>query len=172
MKHSNRFIQIGVFGALLPALVCAQAPVGVQPACPDDQVRVWFPQAAKNTPLPSQPAVVAVADLQGNVLGWVFSTDQIAPAVRGKRGEVGVWVGLAKQGTITGVKVGKHREDKKWFDKIRDPFYKAFEGKPADGSGGKPDAVTGATISSKAMINDVFGACQTVLTLPDVQSQR
>ena len=42
-------------------------------------------------------------------------------------------------------------------------------GKPADGSGGKPDAVTTATVSSRAMIDDVFGACRTVMELPGVR---
>ena len=57
------------------------------------------------------------------------------------------------------------------LDRIRDSFYKAFEGQPADGSGDQPDAVTTATVSSRAMIDDVFGACRTVLGLPEVQAQ-
>ena len=78
-------------------------------------------------------------------------------------------LGRAGQRQNHGVKVGRHREDKKWFDRIREPFYKAFEGQPADGSGGKPDAVTTATVSSRAMIDDVFGACRTVMELPGVR---
>lgn len=151
--------------------VCAQPPPAGPRAPADAAVRGWFPALAQRKPLASRPEVEAVRNLKGAVLGWVFSTDQLAPVVRGKRGEIGVWVALGVDGKLRGVKVGRHREDKKWFDRIRDSFYKAFEGQPADGSGDQPDAVTTATVSSRAMIDDVFGACRTVLGLPEVQAQ-
>lgn len=157
--------------ALMAVSVSAQQPPAGSPAPTDATVRGWFPAQAQRRPLVSRPEVEAVRNLKGAVLGWVFSTDQLAPVVRGKRGEIGVWVALGVDGKIRGVKVGRHREDKKWFDRIRDPFYKAFDGRPADGSGGQPDAVTTATVSSRAMIDDVFGACRTVLGLPEVREQ-
>ena len=157
--------------ALMAVSVCAQQPPAGPRTLADAAVRGWFPALAQRKPLASRPEVEAVRNLKGEVLGWVFSTDQLAPVVRGKRGEIGVWVALGVDGKIRGVKVGRHREDKKWFDRIRDPFYKAFDGRPADGSGGQPDAVTTATVSSRAMIDDVFGACRTVLGLPEVRKQ-
>ena len=157
--------------ALMAVSVCAQQPPAGPRTLADAAVRGWFPALAQRKPLASRPEVEAVRNLKGELLGWVFSTDQLAPVVRGKRGEIGVWVALGVDGKIRGVKVGRHREDKKWFDRIRDPFYKAFDGRPADGSGGQPDAVTTATVSSRAMIDDVFGACRTVLGLPEVRKQ-
>ena len=162
--------------SVLAVGLVAVAARAQQPAAPrekgsDVAVRGWFPGMAKHTPLASRADVRAVLNLKGEVLGWIFSTDQLEPVVRGKRGEIGVWVALGADGRIRGVKVGAHREDKKWFDRIRAPFYKAFDGKPADGSGGMPDAVTSATISSRAMVDDVFGACRTVLGLPEVRER-
>jgi hypothetical protein len=136
----------------------------------DGALRGWFPAMAKHAPLASRAVVRAIHNVKGDLLGWVFSTDQLEPVVRGKRGEIGVWVALGRDGKIRGIQVGRHREDKKWFDRIRPPFYQAFEGKPAGGGGGKPDAVTSATRSSRAMIDDVFGACRTVLALPEVRA--
>ena len=170
MNMTHRMFSTAAVG-LMAVSVCAQQPSAGPRALADAAVRGWFPALAQRTPLASRPKVEAVRNLQGAVLGWVFSTDQLAPVVRGKRGEIGVWVALGVDGKLRGVKVGRHREDKKWFDRIRAPFYKAFEGQPADGSGGQPDAVTTATVSSRAMIDDVFGACRTVLGLPEVQEQ-
>jgi Na+-translocating ferredoxin:NAD+ oxidoreductase RnfG subunit len=169
MNTSRKRFPAMLAGLLVAATVCAQQPKSAAPALADADVRAWFPAMAQRQPLASQPAVETIKDDKGTALGWLFCTDQIAPVVRGKRGEIGVWVALGSDGKIRGVKVGRHREDKKWFDRIREPFYKAFEGQPADGSGGKPDAVTTATVSSRAMIDDVFGACRTVMELPGVR---
>jgi Na+-translocating ferredoxin:NAD+ oxidoreductase RnfG subunit len=113
--------------------------------------------------------VRAVQDARGATLGWFFRSDQVAPAVRGKRGEIGVLVGISTNGTILGVQVAAHREDAKWFDRIRAPFYAAFTGCSVHGEGKRPDAVTGATVSSAAMIKDVFSSSRTVLALPAVK---
>ena len=169
MKTSRKRFPAMLAGLLVAATVCAQQPKSAAPALADADVRAWFPALAQRQPLASQQAVETIKDDKGTALGWLFCTDQIAPVVRGKRGEIGVWVALGSDGKIRGVKAGRHREDKKWFDRIREPFYKAFEGQPADGSGGKPDAVTTATVSSRAMIDDVFGACRTVMELPGVR---
>lgn len=171
MNLIHRMFPVVLVG-LMAVSVCAQQPPAGPRTLADAAVRGWFPALAQRKPLASRPEVEAVRNLKGELLGWVFSTDQLAPVVRGKRGEIGVWVALGVDAKIRGVKVGRHREDKKWFDRIRAPFYKAFEGRPADGSGGQPDAVTSATVSSRAMIDDVFGACRTVLGLPEVREQR
>ena len=147
----------------------AKSTAGTRDMLTDAAVRGWFSGMASRRPLASRPEVEAVRNLKGEVLGWIFRTDRIEPVVRGKRGEIGVWVALGSGGKIRGVKVGPHREDKPWFDRIKEPFYKAFENRSADGSGGRPDAVTTATISSRAMIEDVFGACRVVLDLPEVR---
>ena len=151
--------------------VRAQQPAAGDAKLADTTVRGWFPKLAARTPLASRPEVEAVRNPKGEALGWIFRTDQIEPVVRGKRGEIGVWVALGADGMIRGVEVGVHREDKKWFDRIRAPFYKAFENRPADGSRGRPDAVTTATVSSRAMTDDVFGACRAVMGLPEVSER-
>ena len=170
MHQYIRMVSV-VAAGLMAVTARAQQPAAGREKWSDVAVRGWFPGMARTTPLASRADVRAVLNLKGEVLGWVFSTDQLEPVVRGKRGEIGVWVALGADGRIRGVKVGAHREDKKWFDRIRDPFYKAFAGKPADGSGGTPDSVTSATVSSRAMVDDVFGACRTVLALPEVKER-
>jgi transcriptional regulator of nitric oxide reductase len=166
-------LHLGFLWLLLGVTLRMQAAEGqetVRREPPSQQVRTWFPRLAQARPLASQPAVRVARDSRNEVLGWIFSTDQVEPVVRGKRGPIEVWVGVGRDGRILGVQVGRHREDRKWFDRIRASFYQAFDGRMADGSTGRPDAVTGATVSSAAMINDVFGACKHVLALPEVQA--
>lgn len=131
--------------------------------------RAWFPTASRSEPLVSLSSVRAVQDARGNVLGWFFRSDQVDPAIRGKRGEIGMLVGVSTNGAILGVQVAAHREDAKWFNLIRAPFYASFTGCSVPGEGRRPDAVSGATVSSAAMIKDVFASSRTVLALPAVQ---
>ena len=168
MDTGNR-TALFIAAAMMFVAARAQQPAASDAKLAEAAVRGWFPDMARQTPLASRADVRAVLNLKGEALGWIFRTDQIEPVVRGKRGEIGVWVALGADGRIRGVEVGPHREDKKWFDRIRAPFYKAFENRPADGSGGRPDAVTSATVSSRAMTDDVFGACRTVMGLPEVR---
>ena len=129
----------------------------------------WFTagstlQRLANSPYP----VFAVASTEGLTNGWVFRTDQVPPVVNGKRGQIGVVVGLGKDGLIKGVHVVEYHEDPTWFNRIKPAFYAQFNSKPACRPDGKIDTVTGATISSHAIIEDVFLSSQTVMSLPEV----
>lgn len=115
-------------------------------------------------------SAVQEARVGGKLMGWVFRTDQLPPAVRGKRGEIATWVALGADGKIRGIDVFRHREDPPWFNRLKKSFYRQFEGLSADGSGKAPDTVATATISSKAIVDDVLGACKVVLELPAVKA--
>ena len=54
------------------------------------------------------------------------------------------------------------------INRIKPAFYAQFNSKPACRPDGKIDTVTGATISSHAIIEDVFLSSQTVMSLPEV----
>jgi len=133
----------------------------------------WFGPGTTLKPLGTngvEKAVKQVLGADGRVRGWVFRTDEVPPAVKGMRGEIGVLTGLGTDQRITGVEVMAHREDLKWFNMLRAPFYRQFEKLPAKGGDKPVDTVTGATVSSRAIIKDVQSACQTVLALPGVQA--
>jgi hypothetical protein len=120
----------------------------------------------------TEQAVQQVMGMDGRVRGWMFRTDRVPPAIKGirNRSEIGVLVGLGIDGRIKAVEVLEHHEDPPWFRKLQPPFFRQFEKLPADGSGKPVDTVTGATVSSKALIKDVLSACETVLALPNVQA--
>ncbi len=132
----------------------------------------WFAPNMVAKPLSEAPfPVCAVVTASGQVNGWIFRTDRIPPVVRGKRGEIGVLVGVGTDGRIKGISVIQQQEDAAWFNRLKAGFYAQFNGHPADSREPRVDTVATATISSKAIVDDVFKSCAAVLALPAVQSQ-
>jgi hypothetical protein len=132
-----------------------------------------FGGLAKLTSVPSQDGgepVVQQAQVGDRVVGWVFRTDNLKPFVKGRVDQIGTLVALGADGKIKAIEVVKHREDKPWFDRLKRPFYKQFEGLAADGSDKRPDTVATATLSSKAIVDDVLAACAEVVALPQVKA--
>lgn len=129
----------------------------------------WFAAGSMLQPLDATKGPVFAVCSAGKTNGWVFRTDRVPPVVNGKHGEIGVLVGIGTDGLIKGVHVVQQHEDQHWFSRLKDGFYRQFPGQPADGSGAKVDTVTGATVSSKAIVDDVFQSARTVLDLPAVR---
>lgn len=156
------------------ALLAASAPAAT-PATPDGVPATaaarWFGTGMTARPGGTDTVpLLEVRGLDGKIAGWLFRTDRVPPVVRGMRGEIGVLVALGTDGTLKGIEVLSQREDAKWFNRLRAPFYDQFKGlnpvKPAK----PPDTVTGSTVSSKAIVNDVAAACKTVEELPAVKA--
>jgi len=91
-----------------------------------------------------------------------------AQSPNGYSGAVWVMVGLLPDGTIHNAVVLEHRETPGLGSKMSDPAFKdQFQGKDPDQfnlqvekDGGDVDAITGATISSRAFAQAVEKACQ------------
>jgi len=64
--------------------------------------------------------------------------------------------------------VEETREDERWFSRLKTAFYAQFAGKPVGRPNPKVDTVAGATVSSHAIIEDVFLSSQTIMALPEV----
>jgi len=97
-----------------------------------------------------------VRDSAKRVLGWVFRTDHVSPVIRGRNAEIGVMVALGKDGKIVGVEVIENHETPAYFHRLTSAFYHQFVGHAVSAPATDIDAVTGATISSDAVIRDVF----------------
>lgn len=107
---------------------------------------------------PSGHAITAVSRGQkdGTTVGYV-----VAASPKGYGGAMDVTVGIARNGSVTGVKLGDNRETPGLGTKAGDaPFITQFAGKKiADPislvkkapSGNEVQAITGATISSRAV---------------------
>jgi len=84
--------------------------------------------------------------------GHSFNTKELAPDVRGFGGHIEMLVELDKDESIKDVKVLRHSETNEYAAGISQPeFLAQFKGKTADDSFEDIDAITHATISSKAV---------------------
>lgn len=102
-------------------------------------------------------------DASGGTIGAAFITSLIPPVVVGYRGEIDVLVGIDREGQITGAKILGHRETPEVMRKVLDSnFLRRFVGRKASDDFVGIEAMTGATISSQAIIDDVRTAAQAV----------
>ena len=86
-------------------------------------------------------------------------------APEGYSGNIGIMVGVAPNGTVSGIEILTHAETPGLGDKIAFPeFKRQFAGKNLDNAdwrvkkdGGEFDQITGATISPRAVVKAVAG---------------
>lgn len=115
-------------------------------------------------------SVVQRAKVGEKTVGWVFRTDRLPPVVKGRNDQIATLVALGADGKVKAIEVVQHREDMPWYRRIKPSFFAQFRGLAADGSGERPDTVATATRSSKAIVDDVLGACAEVLKLAEVSA--
>lgn len=113
--------------------------------------------------LDTDESIQVVRDSENNAIAFIFPS--IAPD--GYSGEIKLLVGLDQGGKITGVRVIEHRETPGLGDKVdikKSDWILGFNNKsitnPADGwavvkDGGDFDAFTGATITPRAVVNQI-----------------
>ena len=100
----------------------------------------------------------------GSAAGYVFSIDS-----KGYGGDIRITVGIDKDGKVTGVKIGDNKETPGLGSKASEaPFMSQFDNlvpkeplKVVKGKKAKPeeiDAISGATITSKAVVKAVQAA--------------
>jgi len=110
------------------------------------------------------PIVVHTATHEGQTVGYAVET----ATTRGFSGEFRLMVGFTPEGKVFGVKVLQHAETPGLGDKMTkpgNPLFASFEGRnPADMAlmvkkdGGDVDALTAATITSRAYVDAVTRA--------------
>ena len=129
------------------------------PTAPDQAVLDIFPGAAR---VERAGEVLWVKDAAGLVVGAAFQSARGSPAVKGYNGEIDALVGLAPDGRIVQVRVLSHEETPYYFSMLGgEQFTTRFEGKTAAEAAGL-DAISGATVSSVALRNDVALGAATV----------
>ncbi len=161
---SSVAVAAAVAGALIMGTLERLAPPAPVPV---EVLRSVFPEGAhfneRSEPLPHHLAT----DSKGRKTGAVVMTDTLAPTVQGYLGQVGTAVGITSSGRITAVRPFRHQETPYYMEMI------LGSGLLEEMSGidmGKPfpalDTVSGATITSRALIEDVrHGASAAVRTL-------
>ena len=142
------------------------------PLIDEASCREWFGASARLSSMSVAETNTALSEVicDGQTAGWVFRTDQVPPVCKGKWGEIVVLVALGTDARIKGVRVLSHKEDPKYFGRLKAAFFKQFKNQRPD-TDAKIDAVTRATFSSKAIISDVMEGAKHVIALPEVAAK-
>lgn len=166
-------MHVAVWVAAL-SLLMAQALAGTGEATPSSETlcRQWFGPNAQLAQQPSQTNVlVREVTLDGHPSGWVFRTDQVPPACKGKRGEIILLVAIGTDTRIKGLQVLTHKEDPPYFKRLKHEFFDQFINRRATDEASKIDAVTRATYSSRAIIKEVMEGAKNVVAMPEVANK-
>jgi len=167
-KSTRRIIVCGLFLMSYTEMATAADIVATEAFCHD-----WFGQSAHAAPmtLSNTNIIVNTVTLDGHPSGWIFRTDQVPPSCKGKRGQITVLVAIGTDARIKGLSVIAHREDPQYFRRFKKSFFSQFTEIRADDTAVKIDAVTRATLSSRAIIRDVMEGAKNVIALPEVAAQ-
>jgi hypothetical protein len=154
-----------LFAVALVAIVAVHAIRSPRPGPPgpatDAAVLDLFPGA---TTVVRDGEIALTKDAAGLVVGAAFQTARLPPAVHGYNGEIDALVGLTPDGRIAQVRVRSHAETPYYFAMLGGEFTAAFAGRTPDEVAGL-DAISGATVSSEALRDDVvLGAARAAMT--------
>lgn len=161
-------------GMVCAAAFCCAAHLNAQEL--DTHIHAFsrsvFGPSAQTAPLAlaATNLTVTAVTLDGQPAGWVFRTDQVPPACKGKRGQIAILVALDTRAQIKEVSLLSHKEDMKYFGRIKKAFYAQFSGRHAASDYSQIDAVTQATLSSRAIIRDIMEGSRNVAALPEIAS--
>jgi len=169
---NRNMIWLCLWGGLC-VLFFTQAKADTDTRTPEDFCRDWFGQAAQTVPLAlcNTNVVVQEVTLDGKPSGWLFRTDQVPPVCKGKRGQIAVLVAVGTDAHIKGLTVLAHKEDPRYFLRLKKVFFEQFRNQRADENLIKFDAVTKATLSSRAIIRDVMEGTRVVIAQPEVAAK-
>ncbi len=178
-----RRASILVAAVLLHALPAAADYVSDPPSLIDrltpEVLAAVFPEAVRLEPVEGPPAAVAVFDSGDALVGYIFSTLDLVRARGFSSTPFDVIGGVLLDGTITGVKDVFHREPHIYNDDRRTEllarYFESLAGAAFNGitrGPRKPDFVSGATISARAMAYAVGDSARMVMRslvgLPEV----
>ncbi len=142
---------VGCFAALFSVIAARAA---VLPSSQD--LLSMVPGAASFEHEISPTDFYRMKDASGRVIGAAFVTSNIPPQVSGYGGELDVLVGIDPSGAITGIKILSHNETPQIMQKLLGSgFLSRFTGHKAGDNFADIEAVSGATISSQAIVDDI-----------------
>jgi hypothetical protein len=122
----------------------------------DGALTAVFPDAAR-TENSSEPFFhYRALDTNGRLIGAIIITDSIPPVVKGYLGEIGSAVGITVDGRITFAAPVRHRETPYYMKMIiGSGLLEEMRGLDLSRPFPDIDTVTGATVSSRAIIRDI-----------------
>lgn len=104
-------------------------------------------------------------DASGARIGVAFVTSSVPPQITAYRGEIDLLVGIDREGRVASVQLLDHEESPDYVDRIvASGLLDAFVGRSVK-EDAQVEAITGATITSQAMIDDVASAHERVMAM-------
>ncbi|MBN1283212.1 MAG: 4Fe-4S binding protein [Proteobacteria bacterium] len=169
LRGSRIFLRMDPVMRRIFIVLCAACAVLASPTArsatipsPDD-LKQSVPGSAGYERRPGAIDYYEMQDGHGRAVGLAFVTSSIPPQVMGYSGELDVLVGMDWDGKITGAKIIGHRETADYVQRIVESgLLRKFLGRTAGDEFSDIEAVTGATISSRAIIDDVRSAAKAV----------
>jgi len=151
MKRGRLICIIGIV-----LFVACVSLVNAAPQIKLDDIKKVFPKAASFSHQLDPVDHYILQDSNGKGVGIAFITSDIPPEVRGYNGEIDVLVGMDPSGKITGVNILSHKENAEYMNMvISGGFLNKFVGRSLESGMDDIDAVTGATVSSTAIKQDI-----------------
>lgn len=121
------------------------------------KIKTLFPKADFTSESRNQGGVICISGHNGKTLGYVLSTESYSSHITGYAGPTPVLVAFSPTGIITGMRILDNTETPSFNEKVRSSsILKEFYGlDPAAAATKHVDTVTGATFTSKAIINSI-----------------
>lgn len=149
-KRSVRFF------AVTWLLLCGTAAFSALPEPENIDILSVVPGAVSARHINEPVDCYRLFDAEGNSIGAAALSTSIPPKIAGYRGEIALLVGVDEKGKVSGLKLLSHSEGRSQMERVlsSDFLLKFLKRDPKDAW---PDieAVTGATISSIAMRDDI-----------------
>jgi hypothetical protein len=144
----------------LIVLVCARAYAKIEAAAPPDKdILSIVPGAASFKHIKKPIDCFRLFDKDKNTVGVAVITSKVQPEVTGYANEIALLVGVNEEGVVTGVRLLAHQDGPEQMNLILSKrFLEKFTGRKPTEKWTDIEAVTGATISSSAIIEDVQSA--------------
>jgi NosR/NirI family transcriptional regulator, nitrous oxide reductase regulator len=155
-----------IFGLVLVLIAVCVDLSFMAPVCaaPDDlysieldSVRELFPAAFSAEGDPAVPSQFHIKDSEENLIGSVLSTESVSDDIIGHAGPIPLLIGLDTDGVIVGISLRENRETPGYLLRLGGrEFFENWTGLTvAEARHKKVDAVTGATRTSRAIIESV-----------------
>jgi NosR/NirI family nitrous oxide reductase transcriptional regulator len=123
---------------------------------PEKLILAVFPDASRTEKSNDPFFHYKAHDTGGRLIGAIVVTDTVSPAVKGYLGEIGVAVGITTEGSITRAVPVRHMETPYYMDMIVDSgLIDEMTGLDLSRPFPEFDTISGATISSHAIIRDI-----------------
>jgi len=147
----------GVSLVIITALCRPHEPSSPIPTL--DELKAAFPGADKYIEHDKPFHHWIAENASGSVAGALFLTTDLPPDMRGYVGPVPVLAGMAEDGTLKRLVVMPNNETPYYMKRVEGSgFFERFSDRKVTGGFENVDTVSGATITSRAVVGDIAGA--------------